>query len=87
METLKSIDHCFQSKMTKKQNLTISTKIQKIQKISTIFRKCQIFPKIFLKTKFNLENLICDGSLSLIGYAAVKCFNAFLVMHEENIKI
>ena len=84
METLKSIDHCFQSKMTKKQNLTISTKIQKISKI---FRKCQFFPKIFLKTKFNLENLICDGSLSLIGYAAVKCFNAFLVMHEENIKI
>ena len=32
------------------------------------------FPKIFLKTKFNLENLICDGSLSLIGYAAVNAF-------------
>ena len=30
-----------------------------------------------MKTKFNLENLIRDGSLSLIGYAAVKWFNAF----------
>ena len=40
---------------------------EQISKNPDVFEKFDIF----LKTKFNLENLICDGSLSLIGYAAV----------------
>ena len=71
VETLKSIDHSFQSKMTKNE---ISQSAQKFKKFHPFFENVKFCPKIFLKTKFNLEDLICDGSLSLIGYAAVNAF-------------
>ena len=68
------------------QNEYVLRKKILVEKFQKKFQKIPMFLKnffdIFLKTKSNLENLICDGSLSLIGYAAV-----WILLCVANIKI